>query len=264
MSFMGDIMNPGGLWGHGPAPGAFYNFPGTGASPAPGRIAAQDFTAHSAQPITTTTTVVALKFDKGVVMAADTLGSYGSLARFRDCPRVFKVNDNILLGCGGDYADFQYLKDIIQQKIIDEQCIGDGLQLKPRSLHCWLTRVLYNKRSKMDPLWSNYVVAGVQDGEPFLGAVDKLGTAYEDGAIATGLGAYMATPLLRNATEGQGPIDEQTARKIVTKCMEVLYYRDARAFQRYQVGVVTAQGVTVTDSVEIQPDWSVAHMIEMK
>ncbi|KAL0809675.1 hypothetical protein ABMA28_011194 [Loxostege sticticalis] len=263
MAFMGDTMNPAPLWYNGPTPGAFYNFPGNSSTYGPGSHPASDFKAHSASPITTTTTVIGLKFDKGVVIAADTLGSYGSLARFRDCPRVMKVNDLILLGNGGDYADFQYLKDIIEQKIIDEKCIGDGLQLKPRSLHCWLTRVLYNKRSKMDPLWSNYVVAGIQDGEPFLGAVDKLGTAYEDAAIATGLGAYMATPLLREAVD-KGGLDEQGAKALVQKCLEVLYYRDARAFQRYQLGVVTADGVTVEDLAEITPRWELAHMIHMK
>lgn len=52
-----------------------------------------------------------------------------------------------------------------------------------------------------------------QDGEPFLGAVDKLGTAYEDAAIATGLGAYMATPLLREAVD-KGGLDEQGAKYV--------------------------------------------------
>jgi 20S proteasome alpha/beta subunit len=27
------------------------------------------------------------------------------------------VNDNIILGAGGDYADYQYLKDVIEQKM---------------------------------------------------------------------------------------------------------------------------------------------------
>lgn len=69
------------------------------------------------QPITTTTSVLALKFDGGIVMSADTLGSYGSLARFPNCPRLVTVNKNILVGASGDYADFQYLRDIIQQKM---------------------------------------------------------------------------------------------------------------------------------------------------
>lgn len=68
-------------------------------------------------PITTATSVIAVKFDKGVMMAADILGSYGSLARFRNCPRLVKLNSNIIIGASGDYADFQYLKDIMERKM---------------------------------------------------------------------------------------------------------------------------------------------------
>lgn len=68
-------------------------------------------------PITTATSVIAVKFDSGVMMAADILGSYGSLARFRNCPRLVKLNDNIIIGASGDYADFQYLRDIMERKM---------------------------------------------------------------------------------------------------------------------------------------------------
>lgn len=142
---------------------------------------------RSRAPITTATSVLAIKFKEGVIIAADMVGSYGSLARFRDCPRVFKVNENIIVGAGGDYADFQYLRDIIEQKVIDDECIDDGFKMKPKALYHWLTRVLYNRRSQMDPLWNNYVIGGLQDGEPFLGTVDKLGTAFLDNHIATGM-----------------------------------------------------------------------------
>lgn len=61
--------------------------------------------------------MLGVAFEGGVVIAADILASYGSLARFRDCSRVMHVNDNIILGAGGDYADYQFLKDVIQQKM---------------------------------------------------------------------------------------------------------------------------------------------------
>lgn len=142
---------------------------------------------RSKEPITTSSSVLGIKFKEGVVIAADMLGSYGTLARFRDCPRVLKVNKNIILGGGGDYADFQYLKDVIMQKVIEEECIDDGFFMKPKSLYHWLTRVLYTRRTQLDPLWNNYVIGGIQDGEPFLGTVDKLGTAFLDEHVATGM-----------------------------------------------------------------------------
>jgi len=63
--------------------------------------------------------------------------------------------------------------------------VDDGSQLKPGSLYAWLTLLMYKRRSKFDPLWCTFVVGGLQQGKPFLGYVDKLGTAYEAPYIAT-------------------------------------------------------------------------------
>jgi hypothetical protein len=48
----------------------------------------------------------------------------------------------------------------------DEVIANDGLALKPKALYTWLTRVMYNRRNKFDPLWNNYLVGGMQDGVP--------------------------------------------------------------------------------------------------
>jgi len=66
--------------------------------------------------MTTGTSIMAVVYDGGIMMAADTLGSYGALARYRNVPRVLRVNDQTVVGCMGDYADFQYLQAIIEQK----------------------------------------------------------------------------------------------------------------------------------------------------
>ena len=44
-------------------------------------------------------------------------------------------------------------------------CLNDGYTLKPKSLYSWCTRVLYNRRTKFDPLWNRLVIGGVQDGQ---------------------------------------------------------------------------------------------------
>jgi len=68
-------------------------------------------------PITTGTSVIGVQFKDGVVIAADVLGSYGSLARYRNLERLMKVNDNIILGASGDYADFQCIKSYVERKM---------------------------------------------------------------------------------------------------------------------------------------------------
>jgi 20S proteasome subunit beta 7 len=65
----------------------------------------------------TGTSVLGVKFEGGVVIAADMLGSYGSLARFRNISRIMRVNNSTMLGASGDYADFQYLKQVLGQMV---------------------------------------------------------------------------------------------------------------------------------------------------
>ncbi|KAF2885399.1 hypothetical protein ILUMI_20797 [Ignelater luminosus] len=242
------------LWRNGPSPGAFYNFPNMQSK-------TSGFVEHSQSPVTTATSIVALTFKNGVIIAGDLLGSYGSLARFRNCPRILKINDNIILGAGGDYGDYQYVKDLIEQKIIDEECLDDGFNLKPKSLQCWLTRIMYNRRSRFDPFWNNFVVGGLQDGVPYLATVDKLGTAYEDKAICTGYGTHLALPIIRDTLQKNPNLSEEEARALVVKCMEVLFYRDAHSYPKYQIGVVTEAGVKIEGLVDVNQKWDLAHMI---
>ena len=111
----------------------------------------------------------------------------------------FQVNDSTIVGCTGDYADFQWLRQVIEQKQIDEEVNGYGgcETTKPSALYHWLTRFLYNRRSKFDPLWTTVVVGGMQDGAPFLGCVNYIGAAYQESAISTGLGQEIAVPIMR-------------------------------------------------------------------
>ncbi len=101
------------------------------------------------------------------MLAADTLGSYGSLARFRDLRRVRQVGDNTILGAGGEYSDFQFvLKEL--DKVLDRDFNhNDGYKHTPKEIYQYLVRVMYSRRSKFDPFWNSLVVAGFRDGKQF-------------------------------------------------------------------------------------------------
>lgn len=152
-----------------------------------------------------------------MLIAADTLVSYGSLASFRDVDRVFTINDNCILGAGADYADFQCIKHYIDEKITEDFCYDDKIEMKPKSLYNWLTRCMYNRRCRMNPWWIDLVVGGVQDGVPFLGHVDVRGRAYEDKVVATGFGKHLAIPLLREYSENpNAKLDYDAAQALVS------------------------------------------------
>jgi len=48
---------------------------------------------------------------------------------------------------------------------IDEELLGDGHSYSPKAIHSWLTRVMYNRRSKINPLWNTVVIGGFYNGE---------------------------------------------------------------------------------------------------
>ncbi|NWH76197.1 PSB4 protein, partial [Piaya cayana] len=248
---------PPPFWAGGPAPGETYIPGGIGPSPAAGALPR----ARTLSPMVTGTSVLGVKFDGGVIIAADMMGSYGFLARFRNISRLLKVNDTTMLGASGDYADFQYLKQIIDQMVIDEELLGDGHSYSPKAIHSWLTRVMYNRRCKINPLWNTVVVGGCYNGESFLGYVDMLGVAYEAPTVATGYGAFLAQPLMREVLEKKPNLTQEEARNLIERCMKILYYRDARSFNRYEIAIATEKGVEVEGPLTLEANWEIAHLV---
>jgi len=189
--------------------------------------------------------------------------SYGSLARFKGVQRLHPVGDYTVVGASGDMSDFQYLQHLLDGLIISEETnLQDGHTLGPAEIHEYLSRVMYQRRSKFDPLWNSLLVGGVKDGKRsaallplafflffilvltltsssdrnrirFLAYVDLLGVTYSASTLATGYGAYIAQPLLRKAVEGkEDTLTEAEARTILEDALRVLFYRDARSLNQ--------------------------------
>ncbi|TPX35291.1 hypothetical protein SmJEL517_g02355 [Synchytrium microbalum] len=216
----------------------------------------------TSQPVVTGTSVLGIKFKDGIMMIADNLASYGSLARFRDVERIIPVGDFTVMGASGDISDFQAIKHMLETLMIKEYDIDDGHKMSPHNIYEYLSRVMYGRRTKVNPLWNYLVVGGYRNAEKFLGYVDLQGTTYQSSTIATGYGAYIAQPLLRKAVEGrEDTLTEEEAVKLLNDCMRVLYYRDARSLNKMQRATVTDKGVTITAPYELETEWAFAETI---
>eukprot|EP00124_Ichthyophonus_hoferi_P003143 Ihof_evm2s257 gene=Ihof_evmTU2s257 len=187
---------------------------------------------HTLTPTVTGTSILGLKYNGGVMIACDTLASYGSLARFQSVSRLYQMNAQVVVAASGDYADFQYLQKELEDLQFDNDNLHDGHKLSAKAVFNYLTRLMYNRRSKMNPLWNQLVIAGYSDGVPTLGYVDKLGVAYETNEVGTGYGAYIGLPMLREAVEKNSQMNAEEARKLLEECLKVMFYRDARASDR--------------------------------
>jgi len=104
----------------------------------------------------------------------------------------------------------------------------------------------------------------MQEGKPFLGCVDYIGTAFTENAIATGIGAAMAIPIINHEMEKYGSTDKLTkeqAREILLKCIRVCYLRDCRATNKFYLATITSEGSEVEGPSLIDSNWEVARGI---
>ncbi|KAK5655386.1 hypothetical protein OQA88_5656 [Cercophora sp. LCS_1] len=227
-------------------------------------------------PVVTGTSVVGLKFKDGVVIAADNLASYGSLARFTDVKRLRTFLNTSVVGFGGDVSDMQYLDRHLNELAIDEayehdeeptdgKAPGAGA-LNAANLHKYLQKLMYRRRNDFDPLWNQILIAGLDsDSKPFLSSVDLRGTAFTAPSLATGFGAMLAQPIMRRhaaTEEDAAKLTREQAVEVVKECMKVLFYRDARSLDRYSIAVVTKDGIELKEDEQLErQSWAFAERI---
>lgn len=225
-------------------------------------------TMHTQQPIVTGTSVVGLKYNNGIILAADNLGSYGSLARFTDVERLIPVGKETVVGLSGDISDLQYIERLLDDLDLDNGYDDIDYPFKANHIHEYLNRVFYNRRSKLNPLWNAAVVAGIDDkNEPFLAYTDLLGVQYSSPSLATGFGAYLAVPLLRKVADSEDDVkrlDQETARKAIIESMKILFYRDARSLNRYSLVTIDKDaGVKFEKNLKVEDmSWKFAETIK--
>lgn len=187
------------------------------------------------------------------MLVTDTLASYGNMKRYKNVRRISKVGDNTIIAASGEYSDFQFLLKQLDTLEREDWANEDGCRLNPSEYASYICRTLYQRRSKLNPLWNSYVIAGYKDNKPYLGYADLYGTAFEETAVGTGLGAYFAIPLLRE--KAKVDMTEAEARKLLEDCMRILFYRDTNAFNRIQFASATAEGLRIEDPIVLETKW---------
>lgn len=234
------------------------------------------------QPILTGGVCIGIRCSDGVVLAADTMVCYGSLQLYREARRLHKITDDIIMVAEGEYSDFQELQTMFQELIDEHHYLPPvgTYRMRPKQAFEFLTQVMYNRRNKMDPLWNTVLMGGygkpcgedypaqndhLYKEEPFLGMVDMHGTQLVDHILTTGIGQYMALPLLREATreverlkQHKLPDTLNTTQGIQLLCdvMRVLSLRTSRCSNRIQIGKVSANGAELSAPFRVEGNWT--------
>ena len=207
------------------------------------------------EPIAMTGAVVGFKYKDGVILAADTQGSYGSMARFKNITRIHRVAPTTAMASGGELSDFQEIKRILDEKHEHDLIQDDGtLFYQPHDYAHFLARKHYQRRNKGDPLWNNTVMGGVSStGEKYLAVMDLFGNIIEGDHHVTGTGHYFCNVLIANNWREDMSFEE--AKELVDNCFRVLFYRDKTMTEHIQICAVTKDGVNVSEPYTIQGKW---------
>lgn len=51
---------------------------------------------------------------------------------------------------------------------IESESLCDGHSYSPQSMHSWLTRVMYNRRTRINPFWNTVIIGGYHDNKPYV------------------------------------------------------------------------------------------------
>ena len=190
----------------------------------------------------TGTSVLAVKYKDGVLMACDTLACYGSTKRYKSIQRMKLVGKYTVVGFTGELSDFDYISTLLDELEMTDFCQDDECPRTPKEIYNYLVRVMYNRRNKFDPLWNSLVISGWDyvEKKPFLGCVGMIGQHYVDDHVATGFGNHLARPLFRESWKEE--MTEQEAEKLLKSALLSCLMRDKQMMNKFQLSKITADG----------------------
>ena len=197
---------------------------------------------HSQSVIYSGSSVIGLKYNKGIIIACDTRMSYGSsLSLVSTNERIKALNKRTLIGYSGEFSDMQETSRILNELILEDQLETNGKDTKgPVELGHYLSSLHYRKRNNLDPYLNSAIVGGIDfNGDIVLMQVDPFGTFLTANYFTTAFANYFACSLLRNNyPKNPKDLTKDKALDLIMKCFEVLFYRDCNAGDTIQFKVM--------------------------
>ncbi|MGQ4912931.1 MAG: proteasome subunit beta [Candidatus Thorarchaeota archaeon] len=184
-------------------------------------------------------TVVGIKCTDGVVVATDSLITWGSMVLSEKGIKAFKLTDTIVLASAGLTSDYQMLVNRLRAQIK----LYEMNQKKPitvKALSKMVSNTLYSR--KLSPLYVQTVIVGVDASGPQLFTLDMGGSLIPDEFTAAGSGTATAYGVLeKDFKEG---LTVKEAEVIAVNAVKAGIARDVQSGGDIRVMTVTEKGVT--------------------
>ena len=165
---------------------------------------------------------VAIKCKDGVVLGNDRRATWGYTVTNKSTQKVFKITDYIGLTCYGLIGDFQILVRILRAQANLYE-LETGERISTRSMGKLVSNYLYSR--KMAPLYTNLVIAGMDEDGPKLYTLDAIGSLMEDDYGTAGTGMLLSIGILE--AEFKKDMTIAAGEKLVEKAIRNSISRDA-------------------------------------
>jgi proteasome beta subunit len=184
-------------------------------------------------------TVVGIKCNDGVVVATDSLITWGTHVLTDKGVKAFKLTDNIILASAGLTSDYQMLVNLLQARIKLYE-LNEKRDITVKALSKMLANTLYSRR--MAPLYIQTVIIGYDKNGPQLFSLDMGGSLIPDDFTATGSGTRPAFGVLEDGFKPNLTLKD--AETIAINAVKAGIARDAQSGGDIRVMSVTESGVT--------------------
>ena len=180
---------------------------------------------------------VAIKCKDGVVLGNDNRATWGYTVSSKNTKKVFKITESIGLTAYGLVGDFQMLVKILRAQANLYE-LDSGSKITTQSMGKMVSNYLYSR--KMFPLYTNLVLAGMDEAGPELYTLDAIGSLIPEDYGTTGTGMLLSIGILEadykpDMTVAQG-------EKLVEKAIKNTIKRDAMSGNGIDLLTITKAG----------------------
>lgn len=188
----------------------------------------------------TGTTIVAVKFKDGVVVASDKRASAGALLTIdKNTKKIYEITDSILLGTAGLVADAQMLAKVLSSELKLKE-LRSKIKVTAEEAANLLARIMYSY--KYFPFLTQLIIAGKNKDDYSIYMLDELGglTKHED-FIAVGSGMMYALGVLETGYKKN--MTKEEAKELAKKAILAAIERDLGSGEGIDIYIVSDSGI---------------------
>jgi len=185
------------------------------------------------------TTIVAIKFKNGVLIASDRQTTAGMMVYHKETQKLHQITDNILMGAAGLVGDIQALVKILQANLKLKYLRSKNQPTAEEAASFLSTLMNYYK---WFPFFSEVIIVGKDNDDYNIYSIDEAGGLEKfDNFTSTGSGMVFALGVLE--TEYKENMSEEEAKELAKRAILAAIKRDLGTGYGIEIWTLTSEGL---------------------